>query len=371
MSLAQDVIALAVQTGLATFVTGPPGTGKTLWTRALGKALGRHVVTHICALHPPEDYAGIPAPNFEAHHAPLLPVGDLKPTLEAHPDAIVLLDDVSWATPATQAALLRLPFEHVMGDWAMPSTCTFVLCKNTTEQAGGGYDIIPPLANRGLHVTWDAGNVQTWISGQLAGWPPPVVPRVPAKWRDHLMAAHALVGGYLAHQPHKLHVEPKTPEDGGGPWPSRRSWGDLATPMLAACLAAGQSDETQHLAVYAAVGPVATEFAAWRREASLPDPEHGLLHPDDYKLPARSDQQYAALIGLVGAVRAKTTKDRYLAAWRIVGRYAKTLRDTAAMAAAQLIAIGQEHITEYPIPQDLKELDPILTALRKVRGEAA
>ena len=60
MSLGQDVIAIAVQTGLAAFVTGPPGTGKTLWTRALGKALGRHVVTHICALHPPEDYAGIP-----------------------------------------------------------------------------------------------------------------------------------------------------------------------------------------------------------------------------------------------------------------------------------------------------------------------
>ena len=223
MSLGQDVIAIAVQTGLATFVTGPPGSGKTLWTRALGKALGRHVVTHICALHPPEDYAGIPAPNFEARHAPLLPVGDLKPTLEAHPDAIVLLDDVSWATPATQAALLRLPFERVMGDWAMPSTCTFILCKNTTEQAGGGYEIIPPLANRGLHITWDAGNVQTWINGQLAGWPPPVVPHVPAKWRDHLMTAHALIGGYLAHQPHKLHVEPKTPEDGSGPWPSRRS----------------------------------------------------------------------------------------------------------------------------------------------------
>lgn len=373
MSMDRDVIAIAVQAGLAVFVTGPPGSGKTCWAQhGLGPALGRHVLTHICALHPPEDYAGIPAPDHTRQYAPLLPVGNLKPELERYPDSIILFDDISWATPATQAALLRLPFERVMGEWAMPSTCTFVLCKNTVEQAGGGYDIIPPLANRALHVTWDTSDMRGWQMGMVSGWPTPSVPRLPARWREeHLLAAQVLISGYIGAQPHKLHVEPKTPETGGGPWPSRRSWGDLATPMLAACIAAGLDADTQHLAVYAAVGPVAREFAAWRHEANLPDPEEGLKHPDDYRLPERSDQQYAALLGLVAAVRQQTTLDRYNAAWRVVGRYIKTLRDTAAIAASLLVQIGQEHITEYPIPPGLKELDPILVALRGARGTAA
>ena len=59
-------------------------------------------------------------------------------------------DEISTAPPAVQAALLRVVLERTVGDLRLPDAVSLVAAANTPEQAAGGWELSPPLANRFL-----------------------------------------------------------------------------------------------------------------------------------------------------------------------------------------------------------------------------
>ena len=126
--------------------------------------------------------------------------------------------------------------DRVVGDLELPPGVAVVAAANPPEQAAGGWDLSPPLANRFCHLSW-ALNTQGWIDGMIQGWPVPSVPRLPDNWEAGIPASRTLVAAFIRHRPHLLLQLPESEEQAGKAWPSPRSW-DMAARLLAASNAA-------------------------------------------------------------------------------------------------------------------------------------
>ena len=107
--------------------------------------------------------------------------------------------------------------------------------------------------------------------------------------------------------------------------------------LLAACDAAGASEEARTLLVLGAVGDGAgIEFLSWLANMDLPDPEDVLADPDGFELPERSDRAFAVLTAVAAVAVARGDAASWTAAWRVVARVADHAPDVAALAARTL-----------------------------------
>jgi len=348
-------LSIAIQTGLPVLVWGSPGVGKTSFVKALGARLGLPVEVVIASIREPSDFSGLPiADNGTVHFAPpawaqrLAQVGR----------GILFLDEISTAPPAVQAALLRVVLDRVVGDLKLPADVAVVAAANPPEEAAGGWDLTPPLANRFVHLHWRV-DVEAWTTGMTAGWPEPEVPVLPAGWKEDIPAARSLVASFVKARPHLLLQVPKEESEAGKAWPSPRSW-DMAATVYAACDAAGVGKDVTAELIVGCVGEgPGLEFLAWVEEMDLPDPEELLKHPHKFKLPSRGDRAYAVLSSIVSAAIRNLTPERWLAAWQILASAAEQGGKDVAASAAR--ALARAKTSELPVPvKELREFIPLL-----------
>lgn len=353
----KEALAIVVQTRAPVLLWGPPGTGKTQFFQALGRALELHVETVVASVREPSDFGGMP----------ILTDGDyvLAPPrwakrLAAAERALLFLDEINTAPPAVQATLLRVVLEQVVGELQLPPTVATVAAANPPEQAAGGWDLTPPLANRFCHFTWSVA-ADEWIEGTLAGWPAPKVVKLPPNWEALIPAQAAVVTAFIKARPHLLLAIPQNESEAGRAWPSPRTW-TAAIRQLAAASAVVAGDEVATHLVAGCVGEgAALEFVAWRAALDLPDPESVLAEPDKFKLPKRGDQQYAVLAGVVAVTIARLTTERWLAAWRVLARAAA--QGSADVAAAAAKALAGARRPDLPLPvEDVRAFVPLLKA---------
>ncbi|MFQ3314926.1 MAG: hypothetical protein ACI85J_000061 [Candidatus Poriferisodalaceae bacterium] len=336
-----EALSLAIAAGVPAVLWGSPGTGKSSAVMALAESAGLSCEVVIASIREPSDFSGLPIiVDGGVRFAP----PQWAKNLADQGSGVLFLDEISTAPPAVQAALLRVVLERVVGDLALPSNIAIVAAANPPDQAADGWDLSAPLANRFCHLDWSV-NAQAVAAGLVAGFPKPVLPKLPVSWDKQVPLAAGLVSGFLGTRPSLVSAPPSDRSSAGRAWPSPRTW-EMAIRLLAAANAIQADVSVIRSLVLGAVGNGAgLEFLAWLESLDLPDPEAALANPAAVVFPKRGDRLYAALSGVVAAVVANLTTDRWVAAWKVIALATEDAPDIGAMAARVLAQIRPEGLS--------------------------
>ncbi len=375
--------------GLTYGLIGKPGIGKTSIVGALAKQAGLHFETVIASLRDPSDFLGLPMPGKMAlspatQH--LSPDGDSEITVARYAPAdfalraamakhsLVLLDEANTAPPAVQASLLRLLFGGVCGELQLPPTVRFILAMNSVEDAAGGWDIAPALANRVGWLPWHSPDVRAFGEFLMQGCNPEVDavdPRaeeraVDAVWGDHWAPTVGAIAGFLSAKPDLLHKQPPSGSPkASGSFPTPRTWEMAARARtVALCYGLSEGERAESIGAFVGAG-AAGEFHTWVKNNDLPDPT-ALLdgHITWTHNPARLDRTAAVLTACTSVVVRKDNPkraDHAKALWRIhLG-----LVDTAAdIALGSIVTLCNERLmlTDQAAYKVLAAVEPVMSA---------
>lgn len=157
------------------FLWGPPGIGKSDLVKQIGEEQRRPVIDVRLSLWEPTDIKGIPFYNSSKGTMEWAPPAEL-PT-DPDSEAILFLDELNSAAPATQAAAYQLILNRRVGTYILPKKVSIVAAGNRESDKGVTYRMPAPLANRFLHLELrtDFEDWQTWavtnrIHEQVVGY---------------------------------------------------------------------------------------------------------------------------------------------------------------------------------------------------------
>jgi hypothetical protein len=157
------------------FMWGPPGIGKSDIVKQLGDEQGRDVIDVRLSLWEPTDIKGIPYYNSDAGTMTWAPPSELPTDPES--TAILFLDELNSAAPATQAAAYQLILNRRVGTYKLPKGVAIVAAGNRETDKGVTYRMPAPLANRFLHLElrtdfedWQEWAVTNKVHDQVVGY---------------------------------------------------------------------------------------------------------------------------------------------------------------------------------------------------------
>ncbi|MEU8616525.1 AAA family ATPase [Streptomyces sp. NPDC048623] len=359
-----EALTLAVAADLPVLLWGEPGIGKTAALNQLAESLDLPLTTVIASVHEPSDFSGLPIVGDDPAEqgVPLAPP-DWAVRLVRAGRGLLFLDELSTATPAVQAALLRLVLERRIGSLRLPSGVRIVAAANPRASAADGWELSAPLANRFVHLHW-AHDHEVVVRGLGGTWPRATLPRLdPGRLPEAVDFARRAVTGLLAARPTLVHRLPNSEAGKGGAWPSPRSW-DMALSLIAFATAAGSTRDVLAQLVRGTVGDgPGLELLAWIDRMDLPDPEALLADPLGAELPERGDRRQAALEGVVAAVNARPEQARWDAAWELLVRAAETgAPDLVVVPATTLAALRRE---DWEVPAAIERLAGVVDVSRR------
>ncbi|HEC11225.1 MAG TPA: AAA family ATPase, partial [Acidimicrobiales bacterium] len=336
----QEALGIAVATRTPVFLWGEPGVGKTSIVQQTVKAYrdangwdeqSYPFVTLIASVHDPADFGGFPSPDREAEMVRRLPVDWAVKV--AGRTALVFFDEFSSATPAIQAACLRVLEEKVVGPLDLGSRVSFVLAGNPDTSGTAVWEFPPAVSRRFVHLDW-APDADYLIQGFLAGFPEVRMPRLAeipvgeeplggyTRLRRTLSydpEAIGVVTGFLAANRQAVIDVPRDAGSTGRGWPNPATW-ERVMLLLTACRQAGAGDLTRDLLITGSVGVgTGSEFLHYLAFDDLPATEELLADPAGFDFTDVSgDKVYVVLGSVVAAVVADNTADRWRAAWTVV-----------------------------------------------------
>ena len=157
------------------FMWGPPGIGKSDIVKQLGNEQDREVIDVRLSLWEPTDIKGIPYYNSNSNTMTWAPPAEL-PT-DPDSTAILFLDELNSAAPATQAAAFQLVLNRRVGTYILPKGVAIVAAGNREGDKGVTYRMPAPLANRFLHLElrtdyedWQQWAVNNRVHEQVVGY---------------------------------------------------------------------------------------------------------------------------------------------------------------------------------------------------------
>ncbi len=320
-----EALTLAVAADLPVLLWGEPGIGKTAALTQLAASLDLPLTTVIASVHEPSDFSGLPIVGDDpaVQGVPMAPPQWAVRLVRAG-RGLLFLDELSTATPAVQAALLRVVLERKVGALRLPPGVRVVAAANPRASAADGWELSPPLANRFVHLH-RVHDREVVVRGLGGVWPRAQLPQVdPSRFPEAVALARRAVCGFLKARPTLIHRLPSSETRRGGAWPSPRSW-EAAVTLLAFGTAASVSRDVLALLVRGAVGDgPGLELLAHLDRMDLPDPETLLADPASAELPERGDLRQAALEAVVAAVGARPERERWEAAWAVLVRALET-----------------------------------------------
>ncbi|MEU3957841.1 MoxR family ATPase [Streptomyces achromogenes] len=359
-----DALTLAVAADLPVLLWGEPGIGKTAALTQLAASLDLPLTTVIASVHEPSDFSGLPVLGDDpaVRGVPMAPPRWAVELVRAG-RGLLFLDELSTATPAVQAALLRVVLERRVGELRLPPGVRIVAAANPRASAADGWDLSPPLANRFVHLHW-VHDRDVVVRGLGGVWPRAELPRLmPERLPEAVAFARRAVCGFLEVRPTLIHRLPSTETRRGGAWPSPRSW-EAAMTLLAFGTAAAASREVMALLVRGAVGDgPGLELLAHLDRMDLPDPETLLAEPSSAVLPERGDLRQAALEAVVAAVGARPERHRWEAAWEVLVRAMETgAPDLLVAPAGKLASLRRD---DWEVPRAVERLAAVAGLARR------
>ncbi|MEV5987901.1 MoxR family ATPase [Streptomyces sp. NPDC052051] len=359
-----EALTIAVAADLPVLLWGEPGIGKTAALTQLAASLNLPLTTVIASVHEPSDFSGLPIVGDDpaVQGVPMAPPQWAVELVRAG-RGLLFLDELSTATPAVQAALLRVVLERKVGALQLPPGVRIVAAANPRASAADGWELSPPLANRFVHLHW-VHDREVVVRGLGGVWPRAELPRlVPERLPEAVAFARRAVCGFLEARPTLIHRLPNTETRRGGAWPSPRSW-EAALTLLAFATAAAASREVLALLVRGAVGDgPGLELLAHLDRMDLPDPESLLADPPSAELPVRGDLRQAALEAVVAAVGARPERARWEAGWAVLVRALETgAPDLLVAPATTLAALRRD---EWEVPEAVEWLTEVIGIARR------
>jgi MoxR-like ATPase len=360
--------------GLPMILVGTPGSAKTSMVEEATLACGFHLETVIASLREPADFNGLPVPTEGKNGMRVI----CAPPAWAHQLAdagrgVCFLDDINTAPPSVQAALLRVTLDGVVGDLRLPPTVRFVAAMNRTEDAAGGWDLAPPLANRFGHWPWDAPDANAWGDWLLGALDEKGSSLDPEKEEKRVMEAfttpfaksRGLVSGFVRTRPELLLKMPKSGDPmASRAWPSPRTW-EMAARAIAGAEVHSLDEVASEMLVSAFVGSgPASELSTYKRQADLPNPADVLDGKAEFKhSPKRLDRTVAVLsscAALVAPTNAEKRDPRAGTLWKIMGPIAADAADVVVPACRALVRAKLHTLGEARAV--LLKLQPVLQA---------
>ncbi|MBF9070733.1 AAA family ATPase [Streptacidiphilus fuscans] len=359
-----EALTLAVAADLPVLLWGEPGIGKTAALTQLAASLDLPLTTVIASVHEPTDFSGLPVVGDDpaVQGVPMAPPQWAVELVRAG-RGLLFLDELSTATPAVQAALLRVVLERRVGALQLPPEVRIVAAANPRASAADGWELSPPLANRFVHLYW-VHDREVVVRGLGGVWPRAELPRLaPEKLPDAVAYARRAVCGFLEARPTLIHRLPSTETRRGGAWPSPRSW-EAAMTLLAFGTAASVSREVLALLVRGAVGDgPGLELLSHLDRMDLPDPESLLADPTSAELPVRGDLRQAALEAVVAALGAQPRRERWEAGWAVLARALETgAPDLLVAPATALAALRRD---DWEVPETVERLAGVIGLARR------
>ncbi|MFD6418515.1 AAA family ATPase [Streptomyces sp. NPDC060194] len=358
-----EALALAVSADLPVLLWGEPGIGKTAALTQLATSLDLPLTTVIASVHDPTDFAGLPVLGDDptVHGVPMAPPQWAVDIVRAG-RGLLFLDELSTATPAVQAALLRIVLERRVGALRLPAGVRIVAAANPRASAADGWELSPPLANRFVHLYW-AHDREVVVRGLGGVWPRAELPALAPELLPEAVAyARRAVCGFLDARPTLIHRLPSTETRRGGAWPSPRSW-EAALTLLAFGTAAAVSRDVLALLVRGAVGDgPGLELLAHLDRMELPDPESLLADPAVAELPERGDLRQATLEAVVAAVGARPRRERWEAGWAVLVRALETGAPDLVVAPATALASLRRD--DWEVPEAVERLTGVIGLAR-------
>lgn len=330
--LSDRLIAIACEARVPALVRGQPGVGKTARIVSMFEAQGMTVRAISGNIRMPEDFGGLPVVNGDWVNlvAPRW-VADLNGNPAG---AVLVLDELTTSTPAVQAAMLRIVQERFVGDVKLADHVRVIAIANPTEQAAGGWELAPPLANRFFHIdhTIDAAR---WLDGLVGGFDSL---SIPPRAKMHNVLDVGAVAGYLSTRRHLIAPGvPPVPSEAGKAWASPRSWHNMSL-LLPFC---ETLDERLAVASGCVGNGHAIEFMQFVEYADLPTPQDFLANSGKFDWKgARSDKLFAVLTSMVHFVGSDegNLDANWNLAWEALYHCAKLSSvDVGAHAASALL----------------------------------
>lgn len=336
---------------------GSPGIGKTFTLAAYAKALNRDFLPFIGSQQEPQDIGGFPTQSEDdlGKYIEMIPMKRFRALAKG--EWVLLMDELTGLPRPIQAPMLGMLDHRQIGDYKLPKSLVMVAACNPPSEAVDGSPLPPPMANRMMHLPWEYDD-DAWIKGMLnsGNFPEPIFPTLPADWERYLAESFAHVAAFHKHKPGVLH--PGVPDDvdkAAGPYPSNRSWTNAAY-ADAACASVNAEPAIRYQAIRGLVGAVGDEYAEWRRNLDLPDPDEAIAKVIAWmgkekkgeipaKMPDRSDKVLAFLSSVIHRATqferdksGKPSEIRWLAAVEIVNSGMLEWREASSCAAESLFS---------------------------------
>ena len=336
--------------GVGINFVGLNATRKSSLARSVGRRTGLGVWIVNAPTKRPDDFGGVvvPTANGIALECILPPARHCM----AAGGGIILIDEISDALPAVQAASHTIPVEGYVGDHPLPKRARTWMAMNPIEYATVGHGIGSGLGSRYAHVwvdpptrhqwvNWLQGNLNQLIRADV--WEAKVI----QEWNKHWPETVSLASAYmLSTDDSTLHDQPK-PDDprSGGPWANPRAWHWFCCARTAMrCLDAPSTLELEIMETLMGRGVTAT-WAAWVANADLPNVNRVLK--GDWKIDTtRPDRTNMIITQLCEHVRGQEKADRQEAMKTAMGAWAQVLRlvqdglGDIAVKPAKLLALS-------------------------------
>lgn len=363
--------------GAALLVWGSPGIGKSTIVESFARAYGQACEVLAPGERGEGQFGVVPVPEGGKL---TYPVPDWVDPLE-ETGGVLFVDEINTAPPAIQPALLGLCLARRIGTHRISGNVRPIAAANETEDAAGGYDLPPALANRFVHVSVDSMiNAEQWADGLVDDcWydePENILntaateAKIMQEWANVYSVKRGVVAGFIRRRPDMLLAKPKANDPNAGKaWASPRTW-EMATRLLATCeiLGAGELERDILLAGSVGEGP-SGELLSFLREIDLPKPSDLISGKVKFVHdPGRLDRSFATLNALasyvVGLEAGKKQKDAAGVAWDILGEiHATGAEDLLVGPGSALVRAKLTHAQGVkPAQKVLAKLQPVLQA---------
>jgi hypothetical protein len=340
--------------GLPLLLWGSIGIGKSARVRTASRAAGLECAPVFPATRQPEDFSGVPVPNGTGGVNLACILGVVNGLIALN-KGVLFADEVSCARPAVQAAFMSLVLDRRIGDTLLPGHIRILAAANPAEEAAGGWELEPPLANRFAHIDVTCPTPDEWTNWLLGGSSVQVKPiedgekYVTERWLDTWPKVSGLMAGFMRAlgSTHLQRVPAQGHQDRGRAFPTPRTWENAARAVATSMILedGDKSDTTRLDLVEACVGKgSAVAWASWVSKADLPDPLIMLQEgwPIDKQ---RLDRTVAAYTGMTAYVLNRKDKEERTRfggrAWELLDDLCDaSLGDLALTPARQLVNAG-------------------------------
>lgn len=357
MTQTQRTLIHFVDRNVPTLIWGEPGAGKTAFVTSLAAARGWPCIVVVASHYDPVELHGIMTVQRN-QIVRALPDWAEPALFEEERDSILFLDELSTASPAQQAAMLRVIAERVVGGRRLSRRCRIIAAANPPECSAGGAELTPPAANRFAHLEWatDAEDFTSAFPSLFGSAQTEIPPAIEAPEEEY-PRTRALLAAFLRRAPQYVHATPRDPYTAGRAWPSPRTW-ELCSRAIA-----GLRDSALRLrAAAACVGDAAaTELAAWLEQIDIPDPAD-IVAGKNPAIPLRSDIVFAALSAAAEFAIVHARKDAVRNVWIWAAACAAAgHRESAAVAVRSMIRRAAQ--VYLPVGPDAELLRPFKEVL--------